>query len=377
MNAETTKRSSCASIARNQKVEPSLSGLVALGACLAGSPPGEAERLAGTMLASEGGHWLSSLNNDGSPLQVSLSLPGCGARRAVRLIADPAAELADGGQRWRRAGRILSTVLASHAPDLKRLCNSVIEGVLPVEPAARAELPGGAVWLSADLSGHGMALYATAKWGDGRQRWMRTRRWLDGVLPTSSAAHEILDRLASRSVLVSVGVEGTTPSNARVKLYWRLTETAGLRDLGLPMFDSEAISEFLFEVIGDRRILRTGIVGSIGFRVASGSFSDVKLDVCGHCVRRTPMDWMRVIERSIARHELARLPVECPTPLEAAELAFIGFGLDSERTPRLNIYLKRSTYERKDCQRDSGRLAIPADQGNFKRIGASLRGRVL
>src|SRR6266566_6327932 len=112
MKAKPRERCSCASIARNQKLEPSLSGLVELGACLAGSPPEEAERLAVTLLAAaEEGHWRSSLNNDGSPLQVSVSLPGRGARRAVRLIADPAAEAADGEQRWHRAGGVLSAVL--------------------------------------------------------------------------------------------------------------------------------------------------------------------------------------------------------------------------------------------------------------------------
>jgi hypothetical protein len=343
MNAGLKERCSYAGIARDQKLEPSLTDLVGLGACFAGSPPEEAERLAITLLGgSEEGYWRSSLNNDGSPLQVSISLPGRDARPAVRVIADPAAEAADGQLRWHRASGVLSAVLASHAPDLEPLCKSVIERVLPAEPTARAALPGGAVWLAADLSGQGMALYATAKWGDGSQRWMRACRWLDEVLPASSAAHEILDRLASRSVLISVGVEGATPSNARAKLYWRLDGTTALYDLGLPLFDSAAISEFLSEVIEDRRIPRAGIVGSIGFRVATGSISDVKLDVCGHCVRRNPTDWMQVIERSIARHELARLPVECPTLLESTELAFIGFGLDAERTPRLNIYLKRS-----------------------------------
>jgi hypothetical protein len=182
---------------------------------------------------------------------------------------------------------------------------------------------------------------------------MRTKCWLDEVLPTSSVAHEILDRLASRSVLVSVGVEGATPGNARAKLYWRLDGNAALHDLGLPLFDSAAISEFLSEVIEDRRIPRAGIVGSIGFGVASGSVNDVKLDVCCHCVRRDPTDWVQVIERCIARHELARLPIECPKFFETTELAFIGFGLDTERTPRLNIYLKRLV----DPIR--GRMAMP------------------
>ena len=287
------------------------------------------------------GHSRSTLNNDGSPLQVSVSLHARGSRPAVRLIADPAAEAADGPQRWHRAGSVLSALLTSHAPGLKTLCNSLIERILPADPATRAALPSGAVWLAADLSGQGMALYATAKWENGLPRWIRTRHWLGEILADYSAGHAMLDRLASRSTLVSVGVEGTDPGNARAKLYWRLDANVALRDLGIPLFDSAPTCEFLSEAIEDRRIPRAGIVGSIGFRVATGSVSDVKLDVCGHCVRRSSPDWMQMIARLIARHDLAQLPVQCPTLLETAELAFIGLGLDTERRPRLNLYLKR------------------------------------
>lgn len=319
----------------------SLSALIELAASLAGSPPHAAEQLAEMLLAtSHDGSSHSTLNNDGSPLQVSISLSGRGAPPAVRLIADPAAEAEDGDKRWQRAGGALSAVLASHAPDLESLCRSVIKYALPVERAARAALPSAGIWLAANLSGQGMALYATAKWGDNDQRWMRTRRWLDDILPPDTAAHEVLDGLASRSVLVSVGVEGVTPDNARAKLYWRLDGTVALRDLGLPLFATAAFAEFLSDVVGDRRIPRNGIAGSIGFRVSSGGVSDVKLDVCGHCVRRTPADWTQLIDRTIARRALSRLPVECPTLLERAELALIGLGLDTEETQRLNVYLK-------------------------------------
>jgi len=351
------ERRCCAGLAHNQTVEPSLSGLIELGACLAGSPREETRRLAMAMLAeSGGGRWRSSLNNDGSPLQVGVSLSKWGIRPAVRLIADPAAEAEDGQQRWSRAGRVLSNILGTYAPDLRRLCNSVIERILPTNAAARAALPGGAIWLAADLSGQGMALYATTKWGTGSERWMRTHRWLDEILPAPAAAHEILDRLASRTVLISAGIEGKTPGDARAKLYFRLDGTAALNDLGLALFDSAAIREFLHEVIESRRIPRAAIVGSIGFRVANGSMSDVKLDVCAHCVRRTPADWMQVIDRSIARHKLSRLPVESLALLETEELAFIGLGLDAEWMPRLNLYLKKPAYEGEDT--DTTRIQV-------------------
>ena len=342
MSVGVRERRSNVGIAPSLKVESSLTGLIELGARFTGSRVEEVDRLALKLLsASTKNRWRSTLNNDGSPLQVSLSLFGQFTRPAVRFIADPAAAT-DGRQRWCRAYGVLMAVLASHAPDLRPLCDSVIERILPAEPVTRSALPSGAIWIAVDLSGQGMALYATAKWGDANERWMRIYRWLEQILPAQSEARDILNCLASRSVLVSVGIEGTSLEKARAKLYWRLNGNAALCNLGLPLLDNAAISEFLYDVVEERRILRAGIVGSIGFEVASGNVSDVKLDVCGHCVRRTPTEWVQVIERSTARCELARLPAKFPTVFEKADLAFIGLGVDADERPRLNIYLKRS-----------------------------------
>ena len=341
MTARDEEDRPCDDIAGNQSMEPCLAALVDLCARLAGSSLAEAERLAVRLLAlPRKCSWRSSLNNDGSPLQLGISIVQSGCRPAVRLIADPASDVVDGCQRWDRAVKVLSEVLASHAPDLKELCYSTIERNLPIEPAALASLPHGAIWLAADLSGEGMALYATAKWGHPSDRWARTCQWVEETLPTLLIAHKVLNRLSSRSEPVSVGVEGTSTGNARVKVYWRLGGAAALDDLGLGLFDSAAMCEFLYQVINNRRIPRAGIVGSIGFRLADGSISDVKLDVCGHCVRRTSADWMQVIQRCTEKHELPRLTVQYPTLLATAEVAFIGLGLNAEQTPRLNIYLK-------------------------------------
>jgi hypothetical protein len=274
-------------------------------------------------------------------LQVSVSLAGGGGRPTIRLVADPASNVVDGQKRWVQAGGILSLVMASHAPQLEVLCRSVIRYGLPAKRATVAALPSGAIWLAADLSGQGMALYATAKWGDRGDRWLRTRRWLDEVLPDASACGEILNRLAVRATLVSVGVEGVTPENARAKLYWRLDRAAALQDLGLPLLGSPEILEFLAATIEDRRIPYAAIVGSVGFRIADGNVCDVKLDVCCHCVRRTTTDWMRVVQNCIAHNNLAELSARCTALLETIELAFIGFGMDTKRKPRLNIYFKR------------------------------------
>src|SRR5690348_1095371 len=116
--ARTERRSSVDDEDEEDVVAP-LSGLVELGARLAGAPLREVNRLTATLLAApRGAHFRSTLNNDGSPLQVSVSYPTRGDRPAVRLIADPGAAVADVERRWYRAGRAVSAVLTSHAPEL-------------------------------------------------------------------------------------------------------------------------------------------------------------------------------------------------------------------------------------------------------------------
>lgn len=319
-------------------INPSFSGLVEWGAELAGVSLESTEHLAGKILASPRiGQSRSTLNNDGSPLQLCVTLGGQGCAPAIRLIADPAAEEADGLKRWLAADEARSALVESHATALKPLCDSLVDGMLPNELSARAALPNGAMWLAADLSGQGMAVYTTTKWEAGLQRWQRAQEWLETILPDASVAVEKLKRLAPRAHLISAGIEGSHPQNARAKLYWRLQENASLRDLEIPLFENDVFSEFLFEAVGKtRQIPRAAIVGSIGFHVATGSLKDAKLDVCGHCVRRTPEDWTNVIERIVVRQQLAR----SPKFLETAELAFTGCGLDTELRPRLNLYLK-------------------------------------
>ena len=224
---------------------------------------------------------------------------------------------------------------------MQPLCDSLIKGMLPADAAGWSTVPGAGVWIAIDLSGKGLALYATAKWDSVENRWQRARRWLNDILPQTTAADRVLDSLSSRTVLVSVGVEGATWSNACAKLYWRIEGPTPLDALGIPLIANPMVSEFLSLVIENRSIPRKGILVSVGFNVGSGRLSGVKFDICGHCVKRTPSDWADILERWAAYHEVARLPVDYSALLEAAELAFIGLGLDADAMPHLNIYLKR------------------------------------
>lgn len=323
-------------------MDSSLASLLELAAALAGKTLQETEQLAAAMqLSSRSAPWSSTLNNDGSPLQLSISLGG-GTRAAVRLLVDPAADYVSGDERIHRVEQALGAVLDSHAPDMQVLCNSILANMLPTQASVRAALPSGGAWLAASLSGQGMALYVSTKWGNGDSRWACARQWLAALLPDAGVDSDtILDRLSAHTLLVSAGVEGVSSKRARAKLYWRLNGGASLKSLGIPLLDTSEIANFLNIVIEDRQISRAAIVGSVSFNLDSGSLSDVKLDVCGHCVPRSWTEWMPILQRCVTRFEFAEWPFELQGLWQKSEVAFIGLGLDQARVSRLNVYLKR------------------------------------
>ena len=151
-------------------------------------------------------------------------------------------------------------------------CRSLLDRMLPADPAARAALGNGGAWLAADLQGRGMALYTTAKWGSPAGRWQRICAWLDIALPNAATAREIVARLAPHAAPVSVGLEGASPGDARVKLYWRFSEVVALDTLGIALLARWEFGEFLTIVAGQARIPLSAIVASLSFSLASGEW---------------------------------------------------------------------------------------------------------
>lgn len=314
--------------------------LLELAAKLTGRSQDDIVHLASKLLgpsALQAGPWRSTLNNDGSPLQLCIGLQ-VDAAPVVRLLADPAAKTSDVRQRKQQVGHAVWATLEQQAPGLRAACQSLMERMLPADIAARAALPSGGAWLATTLSGPGMALYVSTKWGDPAARWKRAQHWLGNRIP---------DQLVRQSHLVSAGIEGSSAANARAKLYWRVGHKAALADLGLSLAESAEVRDFLHIVIGSRHIPRSAIVGSIGMRVASAATEempdnqpgDLKLDVCAHCVARPSEQWLSVIDLCCRRYGLTSChQVERMAGL--GELAFLGLGLDQTRRPRLNIYLK-------------------------------------
>ena len=117
---------------------------------------------------------------------------------------------------------------------MAHLCTSVLEHMAPSGRGIPYLRDGGDAWLAAGLGGRGVAIYATTRWGDPASRWTRALAWLADISPAAAQAAAALADLAEHSMLISVGVEGTSADDARAKFYWRPRDRPRCRDWEFP-----------------------------------------------------------------------------------------------------------------------------------------------
>lgn len=284
--------------------------------------------------------WRSTLNNDGSPIQICLGLRPGNAGPNTRLIIDPHRGARDAPSRRRQSQDALARLAGWFAPDVATLCTSALEHMAPSGRGIPYLRDGGDAWLAAGIGGRGVAIYATARWGDPASRWARALAWLADLSPAATQAAKTLAKLAEHSILISVGVEGSCADDARAKFYWRPKGSAPLSGLGVALLTHEALPAFLSDATERMATPVSAIVGSVGVSVATGALADVKLDLCGHCVPRSRNDWAQRIDRLASRHGLTAPPFMALARDAPIEIAFVGLGIDRDLQPRLNIYLK-------------------------------------
>ncbi len=303
--------------------------------------PAAVERLSSALLQFRPGaphaHRASFLNNDGSPLQLCATYGG--GERKLRLIGDPGTDRAEWSRRRAAGLKALNDTLAlSRAGALAALCDATFRRLVP-----REELPdepaAGWMWLAAGLDG-GAAMYINTHWGGDADRWRDALGWLRALLPNSDAAEALIAALRPDATLASVALEGLTPADARAKLYWRLTRKVSLARLGVPFLEHPDCGAFLARIVGDAALPLTGLVLSAGFSVAEGGITDAKLDLCAHCLPRSPQTWGAVLADSCDHFRLARFDLADALRQGDCEVAFVGFGLDQRQRRRLNLYLK-------------------------------------
>lgn len=320
--------------------------LVSVGAELAGIEASAADAASRLVLAPRDGDQpestRSTLNNDGTPLQVCLS--GSSVRRTVRLLGDPTGLMdeesyADGNRRFERARKAARDLLdATQCAALGPLCSQILDLLLPATADEMARLAG-PLWLAAGLRCPGAAVYVNARHGTIDDQWTRVAECLRATLPGESALRSI-DALRRAGQPASVGLEGTGLEDARIKVYWRLRRAASLTDLGSALLVDPALMNFLDWILRRPSIPASGLVFALGFGVVDGQVRDAKVDVCGHCLQLSVLEWREAIDEITVAHGLAELGSGLVPRSGAVDVAFLGYGVDAHGQRRLNLYLK-------------------------------------
>lgn len=281
----------------------------------------------------------STLNNDGSPVQLCVSANRY--RHRCRLIGDAAAMTADPIDRLPIAYHALKQLLLNYeATALGPFVNDLFRIAIPTAPGQIGLLKHGLFWMAAGLNTKGVAIYCTPEWDDSDARWIRAIQWLKDALPDMVHASALIGALHHSAVLAAIGIEGTSPQDVRLKLYWRLGDILPLDALGVRQFCDTAFRDFLDHAIGDQVVSRSGLVFSASFDASSGILLDAKVDICAHCLNRTPADWVRTIQSGLTLFGLSDMPVAKSILARECDVAFWGLGIDQNGDRRMNLYLK-------------------------------------
>lgn len=317
--------------------------LVALAGSLAGGTA-RAEELAAMMLGvpeleeADGGR--SNLNDDGCPLQLSLSATASGCR--YRLIADPAFLVPDARERLTRAREIAASVFVrGGAAELLPACDSAIDELL-LDPGADLDgFDGGAIWLGAGVNEAGCAMYVLGGPEDNAAWWSRAAAWLAKTLPDPETALRDLERLR-RHRFAWVSVEGQSIADARAKLYWRLGGELREEEPDVPLLGELSLRSFAHAMLDGRDVSPRGVVFSAGYRLGSGAAHDVKIDVCGHCAARPPDEWSRLVAVCADAFGIDDAPLQAALATPGMSVSFLGLGRTTGGEHRLNLYLNRN-----------------------------------
>ncbi len=273
----------------------------------------------------------TGINSDGTPLQYCISVrkEGWGGR----FLADPAHTMGNPFERFvqsRIALKKLFQISGTH--ELKHFCEEMLDFHLPKGEGLSAYRDG-VLWLGAPASGNGIAVYM-----DGRSNgWKKFEAWLNqlGISATIQA-------LSTKATILSIGFEGSSLKNLRVKVYWRLKEPCLLDDLGIDLLKDPEYKIFLNELVQDQEIKLTGLVFSAGFHLASQQLFDCKIDVCTckNCVSKNPDQWAETLAYFTEKYELAAFPIHNELHEKKCEVSYLGFGMDILGNKRMNLYLK-------------------------------------
>lgn len=168
----------------------------------------------------------STINGDGLPLQISVSLSPQGSG-GLRLLTEAGPLHHSIADRIEASTRILARIgsqLGLGASD--QAVNAALPHLFPQREEKLAEWSGGAIWIALGGKGHqcGIKYYINMDWGSDRERWIRAGKCIAAAgMPRSSLEHwiSLYETWGNKMSLEGFMFDPSAEGLKKIKVYFR------------------------------------------------------------------------------------------------------------------------------------------------------------
>lgn len=286
----------------------------------------------------------SGLNADQTPMQLCIT--SSVGEIQCRLIADPCSHESIPAQRYRRALQAMPSVHERTGTQANAaLVASMLTHFSPSDPPFVDLFTRGVFWVGASLEKDGIAIYTDTSPHTIDSAWDHARQFIHDACTDGLPAASVIERLRAYCWLSSIGIEGSSPENSRIKLYARMYQMMPEGTVGnlFPPVNALIESGALSALVGDRGLSFEDVLFNFGFHATSGKLEDLKIDISGSALALDAAQ----LEKTVAHCcEALRLqPINVEALLSRFNLApsFLGIAINTSGKKRLNIYLKAGT----------------------------------
>lgn len=254
----------------------------------------------------------STLNADGTPVQLALTLGAAGVR--LQFLSDVGAPELSSSQRLAvgRAGlRELAELIGAQGA-LARI-EQLVERMAPSRNPDLLAEPAGAFWIGARFApgrDPKLKIYINAKWGEDGDRWARLAdcaEQLDAGHAWRAVQELVVEELHPLGVALGAGADGAIAGRIYLSGYgrdWGYLEALGAACGGGAF--AQRLRRCGRTLLGEDYGYPTrSVVCSLGLR--GGRLADIKVELCGHCAfgsdlqaRARCLQWLRDDEHAAA-----------------------------------------------------------------------------
>ena len=283
----------------------------------------------------------SGLNADQSPLQLCIS--SSKNKIQCRLIADPASDESAPEWRYARSRLALTQILTrTGSHDNAATISTLLKNFGP-GPAVPADLFGcGVFWLGASVEHPGLAIYTDTSVHETDVAWDHALRCIDELSPDTAAPFNTIEHIRAHCWLSSIGIEGSTPDNSRIKLYARMHTLLPGGILGelFPALHHLTRSGCFSAIMGQKGLSYDDVLLNFGFHLASGKVEDIKVDISASALQMDGPELAVTVDRCCDELGLRAVPVSALFERYNLAPSFIGAAITADGQTRLNVYLK-------------------------------------